>query len=210
MSGEHAQPPPAPDALDAVLADAWQQLAHGAASAKHGFHLPTLATVTPGGKPASRIVVLRAVDAVVRGVVAHTDLRSPKVEHLQHQGFASWVFYDAPRRIQVRLAGQTEVLSQGAVADERWQQSNDSSRRCYLAPAAPGTPTDYPSPNLPAHVRDRVPTADETEPGRANFAVIRTVAATIDVLYLHHTGHRRAGFQWDADGSPRLGSWVEV
>ncbi|MEM8781394.1 MAG: hypothetical protein AAGE65_00940 [Planctomycetota bacterium] len=218
----------APTSLDDVLTDAWAQLHHAATTAKHGFHLPTLVTTPIGFDPSSdapqaRVVVLRHVDpfppssGILPGVCAHTDTRSPKAHHLWEPAPAAWVFYDRTAKLQVRLTGPTRLLTfdvdgeDRAFVEQRWNDSTLSSKRCYLAPHAPGTPADAPSPNLPPSLRDRVPEREaETEPGKANFAVIRTQAAALDVLHLHHAGHRRAAFTFDESGRLTGATWLEV
>ncbi|MEM9253633.1 MAG: hypothetical protein AAGB29_14915, partial [Planctomycetota bacterium] len=134
---------------------------------------------------------------------------SPKAAQLADHPRAVWCFYDAGAKLQLRCLGQTTVHVDDALADERWQASALSSRRCYLAPHPPGEPSDAPSPNLPEAVRGRVPDADETKPGRAHFAVIRTVIDRLDWLYLAHDGHRRARFTWSDQGD-LAATWLHV
>jgi hypothetical protein len=57
-------------------------------------------------------------------------------------------------------------------------------------------------------VRDRRPTEEETQPGRANFALVVTRATAIDWLYLASEGHQRARFGLGADGAWQ-GCWLE-
>ena len=120
----------------------------------------------------------------------------------------AWHFYDEGRKVQVRIAALAEVVADGACADEAWARSAVTSRRCYLAPRAPGSACDAPSPNLPEGVRDRRPTEEETLSGRANFAVVVTRATAIDWLYLASEGHQRARFTRDASGAWQ-GCWLE-
>ncbi|MEM1444525.1 MAG: hypothetical protein AAGF84_00580 [Planctomycetota bacterium] len=219
---------PAPASLEDVLADAWAHLLDATTTAKHGFHLPTLCT-TPlhfdptRDAPHARIVVLRDVTPPnpeaeqPASVVAHTDLRSPKASELRAYAQGAWVFYDGPSRLQLRVAGPSEVLTFASTGDDlalveqRWNASTPSSKRCYLAPQAPGTPADAPSPNLPAAFRKRIPASEaESDPGKANFALIRTRVATLDVLHLHHAGHQRACFSFAADGQIEDQAWLEV
>ena len=189
----------------------WRRLQRATESAKPPFHLPTLCSVTPEGLPAARIVVLRRVEPDAPAVMCHTDRRAPKVEQLTRQPAASWVFYDPPAKIQLRVAGRSTIHTDDALADAQWDASSLSSRRCYLAPASPGDPVDWPSPNLPEGVRDRRPTAEEAAPGRANFAVVRTVVESFDVLFLHHAGHRRARFDFTPGRRvPTRAQWLEV
>lgn len=200
------------DDLNVILEQCWAQLTTAVDTGKHGFHLPTLCTVDAGGLPAGRILVLRAVDPGERTVMCHTDVRSPKVTELCAQPMASWVFYDADARLQLRATGRVSIHTDDALAQRRWEASNESSRRCYLAPAAPGALVDQPSPNLPEAVRQRVPEKADTEPGRANFAVLQGRVDELDYLHLHHAGHRRARFTWNAPdraAGPTM-TWLEV
>lgn len=187
-------------ALDDALAWTWDALAEGASSSKHAYHAPVLATVDPGGRPAARVVVLRRVDAATRTLLCHSDARSPKVEQVQAQPLASWVFWSPAEKIQLRLDGDTSVHHHDAIADRQWEQATVTSRRCYLAPHPPSVEAQGPSPNLPEDVRGEAPTAERVAAGRDHFVVLQTVVRAIDWLYLHHTGHRRARFAWDEAG----------
>ena len=197
------------DDLAAILADLWDRLEDAATRAKPAFHLPTLCTADAAG-PTGRVVVLRYADrSDGPGTVGcHTDLRSPKVRELRADPRCAWVFYDRAAGLQVRLHGEAAVLTDGPDIDAAWAATAPSARRCYLAPSAPGTPGDEPDANVPPEFARRDPTASESAPGRANFAVIRTAAESVDWLWLHHAGHRRARFARAPDGW--VGNWVAV
>ncbi|MEM6334588.1 MAG: pyridoxamine 5'-phosphate oxidase family protein [Planctomycetota bacterium] len=219
------------DHLPDILHDAWARLLRGAHSARQPFHTPVLATTQlhpdattpqeqlPGAgatdsmEPDARVVVLRKAVPAERILLCHTDARSPKAAHLAANPRASWCFYDAKAKLQLRCWGHTTVHTPDALADARWDASGMSSRRCYLAPHPPGQPADHPSPNLPEHVRGRVPDAPETAPGRPHFAALQTIVDRLDWLYLHHAGHRRALFTWPAnapaDTEPSA-TWLHV
>jgi pyridoxamine 5'-phosphate oxidase len=189
-----------------VWEEIWDRLHQGAASARDPFHLGVLATVVDG-VPDQRTVVLRDVDAHRHQLTFHTDRRSPKVAALEAVPQASWLFYDADAKIQLRIACQAEVHSEGAFWQERWDASRQASRACYAHTAGPGTalegPLDY-GPMLPAPGETLV---DEvTRPGRENFAVVTTVAHRIDWLALSSGGHRRLRFNVTALGFDSL--WI--
>ena len=63
----------------------------------------TLATATPDGKPAARMVLLKQVDG--DGFVFFTNYKSPKAEQLDANPYAALVFYWAPLDRQVRVEG---------------------------------------------------------------------------------------------------------
>ncbi|MGP1271872.1 MAG: pyridoxamine 5'-phosphate oxidase family protein [Phycisphaerales bacterium] len=196
----------------AELADyAREAIVRGAESARHPFHTPVLVTVEPNGEPAARTVVLRVGDPADGLLLCHTDSRSPKLRDIAHQPLVVWVFYDAEARLQVRARCLATVHTDDALADERWAASSLSSRRCYLGPRPPGTPSSEPSANLPADVRTRVPDEARAATGRGNFAVIRGEIMEVDVLHLHHAGHRRALFSLGRDTKPVrwTGTWIE-
>ncbi|MEM6458768.1 MAG: pyridoxamine 5'-phosphate oxidase family protein [Planctomycetota bacterium] len=198
------------DSLPDLLDHLWHHLDVATRSAKPPFHLPTLGTVDAEGHPATRTVVLRGIHRDTRQVICHTDARAGKVGHLAERPVSSWVFYDAPAKVQLRVAGPTTVHTDDGLADRQWSSSRPSSRRCYLAPRPPGSACDGPSPNLPASVVGRVPDEEESEAGRANFAVVCCVATRFDFLYLHHAGHRRAVFTWDGGpGAEPAMTWAE-
>ena len=209
------------DTLDGLLQRVWEQLEHAVTTAKAGFHLGVLAGVDEGGRPTARVMVLRGVTPAPGSapgggaseeqpaVWCHGDVRSPKVAAWRARPGAEWCFYDPPGRLQVRVRGDVSVHTDDAVADAAWVASTLSSRRCYLAPRAPGSGAEQGEVNLPEHLRERVPTGAESAAGRVNFAVLRLAVAELDVLHLAATGHRRGRYVWDGAGRVEAG-WVAV
>lgn len=196
------------DPLADILRSTWNELSRGVVDRRHGFHVPVVATLGLDGAPQARAVVLRRVIAEAGEICCHTDIRSGKVAEIRANARVAWHFYDEGRKLQLRIAALAEVVADGPRADEAWSRSAVTSRRCYLAPRASGEVCDAPSPNLPEAVRDRRPTEEETQPGRANFALVVTRATAIDWLYLASEGHQRARFALGADGSWQ-GAWIE-
>lgn len=194
--------------LAEVLQSAWASLGQAAIDRRHRFHVPTLATTGLDGAPCARSVVLRRVLPEVGEIHCHTDVRSTKVAEIARDPRVAWTFYAPDLKLQLRVAAIAQFQATGPRADEAWARSALSSRRCYLAPRAPGTVCDAPSPNLPHGILDRRPTEEETLPGRANFGVLVTRATAVDWLYLASEGHQRARFTCGADGS-WSGSWLE-
>ena len=197
--------------LDTLLDGIWTQLPAAVASSKHGWHLPMIAT--GGQQPHVRTVVLR--DAARQSndgdggpiVACHTDARSPKVTQLRLTPHASWCFYDRENRVQLVADGPTQVHTDDAVAEAGWDRSSLSSRRCYLAPAAPGDPLDAARPNLPEHLVGQLPSEEEVAVGRENFAVLQTRVQRLDFLFLAFDGNLRAEFTLQPDGSFD-GQWI--
>jgi pyridoxine/pyridoxamine 5'-phosphate oxidase len=178
-----------------VFRQLWHFLHQGAMRADDPFHTPVLATIDAEGMPTGRTVVLRRVEAAERWVIAHTDMRSPKVQELRDSGVATWVFYDPHRRLQFRITGPTTIHHNDALANAQWESSKPMSRLCYLHADAPGAPIDS--------TRTTEPLSD----GRANFGVVRTTVERIDWLWLNHAGHRRLQMSFD-DQSRMTARWI--
>jgi hypothetical protein len=179
--------------LDATLAELWRRLARGAADRRSGFHTVQLASIGPDGGPRVRTVVLRGVDRAARQLRVHTDRRSAKFAQIAERPRVEICAYDARAKIQIRARGRAEV-SATAAAEPAWAAASPSSRVCYRAAAAPGTPVDDPRLVDP----EPIPPADP-EAGREHFSVVLATLEHIDWLYLAARGHRRACFDWRED-----------
>lgn len=178
-----------PATLPEMWSLGWGQMEEGARNRKSGFHHAVVATEGPD----ARVMILRGADQEKGAAWFHTDARAPK--GTSFPGSVGLVFYDPALGLQVRCRGEGELLAEGPVVEAAWSQTRLFSRRCYLSGLAPGTATDEPDPGLPDHLRHRDPTEEESEAGRVNFAVLMVEVRRMDVLVLHHEGHRRAVFE---------------
>ncbi len=75
----------------------------------------TLATVTPEGKPAARIVLLKDIDE--RGLVFYTNFQSRKGLELKHTPIAALVFWWGELERQVRVEGNIVPVSDAEAED---------------------------------------------------------------------------------------------
>jgi 3-hydroxyisobutyrate dehydrogenase len=91
-------------------------------------------------------------------------------------------------------------------ARQAWQQTPSSSRLNYLTEFAPGTVLEKPSSGLPEVLLERNLTAEESESGWQNFALIETTISRFDWLHLTTRGHRRVEFVWT--GEDFIGHWL--
>ncbi len=183
--------------LERILVGAFDTLVRGKQDRRHPYHQPVLATTDTEGFPDARTVVLRAVDPDASTLRCHTDARSPKLAHLLRTPRAAWLFYDPRARVQLRITGETHALTEGPEVDSAWADTRLFSRRCYLAPHAPGSPAESaagPDPNLPDDLVEHNPDPVRAELGRRHFAIIVTRIHTIDWLRLGAKGHARARF----------------
>lgn len=195
--------------LPGTLAHAWQMIGRATKDRKCAFHTPVVATSSSDG-PQARVMVLRQFDTDARRMSFHTDLRSAKMPEFACDHRVAITFYDAPRKLQLRLNGVVAVHAADALADNRWQASGDSSLRCYLG-NAPGTPSAGPTSGLPSSVQAGIPSRAELARGRQHFAVLKIDVQRLEWLYLHSRGQRRALYQWQngAVGEPgQPGHWA--
>ena len=179
--------------LDAVLIEAWQLIQSGVTDRKSPFHLPTVSTVTRGGGPSLRTVVLRGADPERRRLRFHTDRRSAKFEELERAPQFALHVYDPAIQTQIRLFGTGQTHHNDAEAKSAWNGSAPMSRLCYAAPEAPGQAVAAPpaAPRLEDFVDGE---------GFENFCAVVLQVDRLEWLHLAASGHQRALFVWDASG----------
>ena len=190
--------------LEEYFDQIWKHLDAGVRQRKHGFHLGTIAT-SVDDFPEARLVVLRHADPVTAELGFHTDFRVSKVLAMQTNPKVSWVFYCPKLMMQVQMFGVAEIHHMDDLAQEKWDQALLLSKRCYLAPLAPGTLSDVATSGLPPELEDREPTFEEAIPGFANFCVVRTKIQRIEMLHTIFTGYRRA--EWTLTENGWVGTW---
>ena len=117
--------------LAATLKFAWQMVGRGVQDRRSAFHTPVLATHSTDG-PEARVLVLRAADVAARTLTFHTDTRSAKLPELALDNRVAVTFYDAARKVQLRLNGVVSVHTNDALSRQRWAAARPSSLRCYL------------------------------------------------------------------------------
>ncbi|MBI4183269.1 MAG: flavin-binding protein [Proteobacteria bacterium] len=183
--------------LEAVLGWLWAHLGEAAARAEHGFRFPVVAV---GGEEVS------AATVTLRALWFFADARGGRIALIRRAPRIAWAFYGGALGVQLRASGPSTVHCRDARARALWEQTPLSSRRAYLAPAAPGTPSPGPTSGLPGPVEGRVPSEEEARPGFANFAVVETRVERLDWLALDRAGNRRARFLWTGEGFS--GEWL--
>ncbi|GAA4022551.1 pyridoxamine 5'-phosphate oxidase family protein [Actimicrobium antarcticum] len=175
--------------LNASLHYAWLMLGRATKDRKAPFRTPVMATQSDSG-PQARVLVLRAVDPELRQLVFHTDLRSGKVTELGHDPRVAVTFYDAHRKVQLRISGHASLHTDDALAQQRWRDASPAGLRCFsgaLPAAVCATPTDNDA---------QASSSEEIAEGRSNFVVLVVEIAQIEWLYLHSRGQRRALYRW--------------
>ncbi|MEJ8843499.1 pyridoxamine 5'-phosphate oxidase family protein [Lacibacter sp. H375] len=178
--------------LHVIEASLWKLLLESVRSFKAPFHTGVVATVHEQ-QPEVRTVVMRHADAGQKKLFFHTDIRSPKVQQLQLQPQMSWLFYDKDIRMQLRFAATAFVHTSDAVANEAWDQARLASRLTYTTSSASGTV--LPAPEL-INLNQTEVEPELTAIARKNFCVVETGIHQMDWILLHHTGNRRALFNY--------------
>jgi hypothetical protein len=172
-----------------ILDDIWSRLSMGKRDRAHPFYLPAVAITGVDGSPTVRTVVLREVDRAARLLSFQTDRRSPKVTAIRANPTVSWLFYDPPVRLQLRIKTAARIHTDDSIAAAAWAAVPTANQMNYLSENAPGTsiPTVYRSPT------------QWRAAGRENFAVVNCRVDEIDWLMIHPQGHRRLRFTFSGD-----------
>lgn len=165
--------------LDSLHDQVWLRLQRGVADRHAPARHPVLATVTPGGMPQARTVVLRGADPDEAVLEVHTDLLSAKVGDLRVNPMAALHVWDAGAHLQTRIEARAAILTGAAVAQD-WARVPDPSRQSYGSQPPPGTPID----DALAYAK---------RPDVACFAVLRLTVMAIDAVHLGPQ-HRRARY----------------
>lgn len=201
-----ADPFPIPDNLDSILDDIWIRWGRGSVDRRSAFHTPMVASVDADGAPDQRVMVLRKADRDTGVLRFHTDIRSTKAAQFGATPVASVVGYDAGAKIQLRARGTADLVATGPIADSAWATTSASGRRSYMTTLAPGSISSDAASGLPTSLETMVPSPDESETARVNFAIVPITLDRLEWLHLASKGHRRAAFT--RIGNDWTGQWL--
>lgn len=184
--------------LEDLEKDCWLRLVNGAIKSRDPFHTPCVATID-SGEVNMRTVVLRKALPTVRELRFHTDIRSNKWKELTINKSISALFYDASSRIQLRVKGKAVLHFNNDITAEAWTKTALSSRRCYLTNESPSSFSSIPTSGLTEKIEQENFTLEESEVGKQHFGIVAIQVESIEWLWLHHAGHRRAFFDYVND-----------
>ncbi len=188
------------DDLSAVEKIIWELLQNATTSYKSAFHYGTVSNIQDG-RAEARTVILRNADAVTNTLSFHTDVRSPKVEALRKDPALSWLFYNEPLKLQLRMKANAHVHYKDELAAMAWGLLKPSSQVTYSPADAPG--------EIIKDFKKKIDLENNPELlhfAENNFVLVDTTILSIDFLYLHHSGNRRALFNCVANES----NWVQA
>ncbi|MFO0463229.1 MAG: pyridoxamine 5'-phosphate oxidase family protein [Burkholderiales bacterium] len=180
--------------LAATLAQAWTLLEAGTKDRRSAFHAPSVASIGLEGSPQQRTMILRKVDVINRRLRFNTDLRSTKIQELNVSPAVSILAYSAADKVQLRLSGLSHLDASSAVADAVWSAMRDQSRAAYAQPAVPGATIKAPPAYVPPLEIRIGETASVT--AREHFCLLHVEITSLEWVYLHLHGNRRAHFCW--------------
>jgi len=184
--------------LNELEQDCWNRLVTGAIKSRNPFHTPSVATLSKG-EVSMRTVVLRKALTEERELRFHTDVRSIKWDDLMINPAISALFYDADARVQLRIKGTAELHHENNITAKAWETTTLSSRKCYLTLHSPSSFTDSSTSGLSEDIEQEKFTLSESEVGYANFGIVSIRVQSIDWLWLNHSGHRRAFFDYEKE-----------
>lgn len=175
----------------------WDTLETAVTSRTSVFRYPVLSSVDENGRPQSRTVVLRAVNASARVLEFHTDVRSPKWQELANNPFATAVAYSQETQVQLRFDGLTTLYNPGSKeAAAAWAALSASSQQSYTG----GPPGD----DLPQSGT----ASNETSGGQEILGVICFRVEQLDWVRLAPENNQRALFTYDETGELKTSSWI--
>ena len=172
---------------DDIFSSQWNQLELAVKEAKHNYHLFALSTIDRDSSDI-RTVVLRSVNKKDHSISFHTDIRSPKFKQITKNPNVSLLFYDVQARTQIRMVGTASICGDEDMLKSLWERLSKESKECYMGEIAPSGPL---------HGRTTINKIMETNPddGYNNFTRVTIHVSKMDVLLLHHLGHRRIEFK---------------
>ncbi len=192
------------DSLPLFLENCWRMLLNGAVKRNDPLRTPVIGTFD-GHQAHLRTVILRKTDVQNRTLLLFSDFRAAKVTHLQQFAQLSCLFYHPRRQFQIRVQGVAKVHHKDDVAQAQWSNIPVIGRKNYASELAPGTKVESYTDGTPDFWHNEMDLS-ETEYAFENFAVIICQVDSIDGLYLHSEGHRRAQFDWKNEDWE--GSWL--
>ena len=110
-------------AADQAAGEAWRRLERAADDPSDRLRLFTLCTVTPEGKAAGRLMLLRGADRMSARLWCHAKRHSAKVSELRANSSFAVVAYDPVDSIQLRVSGTARVHELDATAARHFEQS---------------------------------------------------------------------------------------
>ena len=180
--------------LAATLVHAWALLETGTKDRRSAFHAPVVASIGLDGSPQQRTMILRKVDVGNRQLRFNTDIRSTKLQEIKASPAVSVLAYSVADKVQLRMNGVARLDPASALTDTVWTAMRDQSRVACAQPAVPGATIKAPAAYVPPlELRTNEPAAMTA---REHFCLLHVEITSLEWVYLHLHGNRRAHFFW--------------
>lgn len=192
--------------LASIDENVWDQLASASVQSDHDLRYLSLATLSDGKVPVSRLLVLRGLNKSDRTLIFHTDTMSEKWSELSAYPKASVLGFSAEKGEQFRFQGTVELYAPSSELNQsEWDKLSVWSQNTYCG-GPPGEETQAPSSKLQ---KDLQPPSDaELERGRSRFGVLKFKANNLDWFRLQRSDNRRAKFFYNASGGIENTGWI--
>ena len=186
-----------------IIKSEWENINLGIQEAKHDYHSFVFSTVSENS-PNSRTVILRDFDEHKPAIWFHSDRRSRKILHLKENEKVSALFYDKPRKVQLRINGIANIEEDIKHNKRVWDSMKPESKLCYMGPYAPSQKVNQFEPNIlkkSAHDLDK----EDEHLGLSRFCRVRIKIKKLDWLKLDYKGHQRLEFKFGKKIKPQ---WI--
>ena len=164
-----------------VIEQVWEALKLGAKNRRHPFHLLSLAYM--GEQVECCSIVLRECDN--ERIRFHTHIEAPKIQAIKQSSLVCLMGYDSDNKMQVRMKGTVTIYHQDDHTKAIWEKMPSGSKQCYQLAAPGGEYREVSAKELAKKL------TEDPNAGYENMAVCWVEITDIDVLYLHHEGHKR-------------------
>jgi len=180
--------------LNIVHNNIWNLLLEGVKKSNSPFHYAGICTINNEGFPTSRTIVVRDINKTKKTLCFNTDIRSSKWKELKNTSTkVSLLLYNNILKTQIRISGKSILHYQDADWETAWRNTTDNSRECYASPYSPSIIIKQPNKIDQKFIEIKNTDLDIY---KANFGRVEIKIHCIDWLYLKHTGHRRAKFEY--------------
>ena len=177
----------------AIADEIWKRLGSAADNNDDPMRLHVVATVDRNNRPNARTLVLRGARRDESLIWFHTDVRTPKVEHLRANPSVCAVCYDPRIGLQLRIDGIASIHHNDRLSRRHWSQYDLAVRYAYGISHCPGEPLAENDPRLRTARRHLAEGRDDE--GFEHFAVIEMRVESIDWFQSTAMTQRRATLQ---------------
>jgi pyridoxine/pyridoxamine 5'-phosphate oxidase len=149
---------------------------------RHPFRYVVFST-SKEGKSNSRWVVLRKFTERSSFLI-YTDARSGKVGEVRTNNFATLLFYNERKKLQVKVQGDVVIHQENELTEKYWPGVQGASAKAYTTKLAPGEP-----------IENKEKGYDWTASGEgSHFTILEVFPSAIEALQLNGERHIRVQY----------------